>query len=103
MAPSDDLSWAQLAAMLANFDPAWFEAVIHQHMPMFHMEHCVIAATLSQGKDFPDCGRPSDRHQLQLRDRARQAHPLVAAVGCRNTVFNAQAQSAASFVPRMKA
>ncbi len=103
MAPSYDLSWPQLAAMLGQFDPAWFEAVIHQHMPMFHMEHCVFAATLSNGKDHRDCGRPCDRHDLELRDRVGQPHPLVADVGCRNTVFNAQAQSAAGYVPRMKA
>src|SRR5439155_13797265 len=45
MVPSYDLSWPQLAAMLGRFDPIHFEAVIHQHMPMFHMEHCVFAHT----------------------------------------------------------
>jgi putative protease len=29
------------------------------------------------------------------------SHPLVADVGCRNTVYNGTAQSAAEFVPRM--
>ena len=43
MVPSYDLNWAQLAAMLGRFPAARFEAVIHQHMPMFHMEHCVFA------------------------------------------------------------
>ena len=28
-------------------------------------------------------------------------HPVIVDVGCRNTVFNAQAQSAASLVPRL--
>jgi putative protease len=37
-----------------------------------------------------------------LNDRAGAAHPLIPDVGCRNTVFNAAAQSAAEFVPRMK-
>src|SRR5262249_53065649 len=82
MAPSYDLSWPQLRAMLGRFDPAWFEAVVHQHMPMFHMEHCVFAATLSNGKDFRDCGRPCDTHRVELRDRVGQEHPLVADVGC---------------------
>jgi putative protease len=102
MVPSYDLSWQQLAAMLGRFDPSRFEAVIHQHMPMFHMEHCVFAHVLSNGKDFHDCGRPCEKHAVDLRDRVGQPHPLIPDAGCRNTVFNAQAQSAAEFVPRMK-
>jgi len=102
MVPSYDLNWKQLAAMLARFNPARFECVIHQHMPMFHMEHCVFAHTLSNGKDFHDCGRPCERHRVDLRDRVGEAHPLIPDVGCRNTVFNAQAQTAAEFVPEMR-
>ena len=101
MVPSYDLNWQQLAAMLGRFDPGKFEAVIHQHMPMFHMEHCVFAHVLSNGKDFHDCGRPCEKHLVDLRDRVDQPHPLIPDAGCRNTVFNAQAQSAAEFVPRM--
>jgi putative protease len=100
--PSYDLSWPQLAAMLRRSDASRFEAVVHQHMPMFHMEHCVFAHTLSTGKDYRDCGRPCERHQVDLRDRVDQPHPLIPDVGCRNTVFNAQAQSAAEYVPRMR-
>jgi putative protease len=102
MVPSYDLNWKQLTALLRRFPPAAFEAVVHQHMPMFHMEHCVFAHTLSTGTSHLDCGRPCDRHRVDLRDRAGASHPLVADVGCRNTVFNAAAQSAAEFVPRMK-
>jgi putative protease len=102
MVPSYDLNWAQLAAMLRRFPPAMFEAVIHQHIPMFHMEHCVYCHTLSTGTDHRDCGRPCDRHRVDLRDRAGAANPLVADVGCRNTVYNGVAQSAAEYVPRMR-
>jgi putative protease len=98
---SYDLTWKQLAGMLGRFTPSWFEVVIHQHMPMFHMEHCVFAHALSNGKDYRDCGRPCDRHAVDLRDRAAVSHPLIADVGCRNTVYNGTAQSAAEFVPRM--
>jgi len=101
MVPSFDLNWAQLGAMVSRFGAAGFETVIHQHMPMFHMEHCVFCATLSTGKDFRDCGRPCDVHEVSLSDRAGADHPLVADVGCRNTVYNGTAQSAAEFVPRM--
>jgi putative protease len=101
MVPSYDLSWQQLAAMFARSDASRFECVVHQHMPMFHMEHCVFAHTLSNGKDYRDCGRPCERHQVDLRDRVGEPHPLIPDVGCRNTLFNAQAQTAAEYVPRM--
>jgi putative protease len=102
LVPSYDLNWEQLSAMLRRIDPGRFEVVVHQHMPMFHMEHCVFAAFLSQGKDWRDCGRPCDRHRVALRDHVGTAFPVVADVGCRNTVFNAVAQSAAEFIGRMK-
>ncbi|HET6882804.1 MAG TPA: U32 family peptidase [Pirellulales bacterium] len=101
LVPSYDLNWEQLAAMLGRVAAERFEQVIHQHVPMFHMEHCVFAAALSQGKDWRDCGRPCDRHRLELRDRVGAEFPLLADTGCRNTVFNSLAQSAAEYVPRM--
>jgi putative protease len=101
LVPSYDLNWEQLAALLARCSPSRFEVVVHQHMPMFHMEHCVFAALLSDGKDWRDCGRPCDTHQVALRDRVGAEFPLTADTGCRNTVFNSVAQSAAEFVPRM--
>jgi putative protease len=102
MVPSYDLNWRQLAAMLSRADASRFEAVIHQHMPMFHMEHCVFAHVLSDGKDYRDCGRPCENHRVDLNDRVGQPHPLIPDAGCRNTVFNAQAQTSAEFVPEMK-
>jgi putative protease len=102
LVPSYDLNWRQLRAMLTRIDPAFFEAVIHQHMPMFHMEHCVFCHTLSTGKDYRDCGRPCDTHKVELKARDGQPHPLIADVGCRNTVFNASAQSALELVPQLK-
>jgi putative protease len=81
--------------------PHWLEVVIHQHMPMFHMEHCVFCAVLSPGTDKTNCGRPCDVHEVELRDRLGVAHPLKADVGCRNTLFNAVPQSAAEAVPRL--
>jgi putative protease len=103
LVPSYDLNWDQLTALVSDSDPAWYEAVIHQHMPMFHMEHCVFAAFLSAGKDWRDCGRPCDRHKVELRDRSGAEFPVLADTGCRNTVYNAVPQSAAEFLPRMLA
>ncbi|MGE9294615.1 MAG: DUF3656 domain-containing U32 family peptidase [Puniceicoccales bacterium] len=94
---SYDLNASQLASLLESAPPAWFEVTLHQHMPMFHMEHCVFCAFLSEGKDFRDCGRPCDSHAVSLRDRTGAEHPLKADAGCRNTLFNARAQTGAEF------
>src|SRR5206468_6506004 len=69
----------------------------------FHTEHCVYAHLLSSGADFRTCGRPCETHQVALADRVGLVHPVVVDVGCRNTVFNAQAQSAAHLVPDLLA
>jgi putative protease len=100
---SYDLNVQQLEALLQSAPPEWFEVTIHQHMPMFHMEHCVFCAFLSSGKDFRDCGRPCDTHEVKLRDRVGAEHVLKADTGCRNTVFNSQTQTGAEFVERMLA
>lgn len=96
--PSFDLDAGQLSRLLSSEFGPFAEVVIHHPMPLFYMEHCVIAALLSSGKDFRDCGRPCDRHAVSLRDRAGMVHPVEADVGCRNTVFHAAAQSAAGVV-----
>ena len=100
---SYDLNIEQVLALLTAAPPEWFELTMHQHMPMFHMEHCVFAAFLSEGKDHTDCGRPCDRHRVHLRDRVGMEHPLRADVGCRNTLFNAVAQTGARFFAQLDA
>jgi putative protease len=99
---SYDLNIQQLEALLRGAPPGWFEVTLHQHMPMFHMEHCVFCAFLSNGRDYRDCGRPCDRHDLRLRDRVGAEHPLKADVGCRNTVFNARAQTGAEYMAHLR-
>jgi U32 family peptidase len=98
---SYDLNFQQLESLLRAAPPEWFEVTIHQHIPMFHMEHCVFCAFLSTGTDYTNCGRPCDKHDVKLRDRVGMEHPLKADVGCRNTVFNAVAQTGAEYVERM--
>ncbi|MFO0607474.1 MAG: U32 family peptidase [Polyangiales bacterium] len=100
--PSFDLDAAQLAALVESGVGPWAEVVVHHPMPLFHMEHCVIAALLSDGGDHRTCGRPCERHVVSLRDRAGMDHPVEADVGCRNTVFHAAAQSAAGVIERCR-
>ncbi len=100
---SYDLNFPQLEALVQGAPAGWFEVTIHQHMPMFHMEHCVFCAFLSSGTDYTNCGRPCDRHEVKLRDRVGAEHMLKADAGCRNTVFNSQTQTGAEYVARLLA
>lgn len=94
---SYDLNLEQVIDLLSAAPPGWFELTLHQHMPMFHMEHCAFAAFLSTGTDATNCGRPCEKHRVHLRDRVGMDHPLKADVGCRNTLFNAVPQTGAVF------
>lgn len=98
---SYDLSLDQLDDLLTAAPPHWLEVVVHQRIPMFHMEHCVFCAFLSPGTDATNCGRPCDYHEVKLRDRVGMDHPLKADVGCRNTLYNAVPQTAAEYLPEL--
>jgi putative protease len=98
---SYDVNADQLFDLLAAVPKDWLEVVVHQQIPMFHMEHCVFCAFLSPGTDKTNCGRPCDRHDVKLRDRVGVDHPLKADVGCRNTLFNATPQTAAEYIPQL--
>jgi putative protease len=100
---SYDLNREQLLDLVHAAPTAWLEIVIHQHMPMFHMEHCVFCSVLSPGTNKTNCGRPCDTHAVKLRDRLGMEHPLQADVGCRNTLYNAVPQSGAEVVPQLLA
>jgi putative protease len=98
---SYDLNINQLEDLLNSSPPQWYEVTIHQHMPMFHMEHCVFCAFLSTGTDYTNCGRPCEKHDVKLKDRVGSEHILKADTGCRNTVFNGTAQTGAEYVQRL--
>lgn len=98
---SYDLNAGQLDSLLTAAPPSWFEVTIHQHMPMFHMEHCIYCAFLSDGSDYTNCGRPCDRRDVRLKDRVGAEHFLKADAGCRNTVFNSRAQTGSENAARL--
>jgi putative protease len=98
---SYDLNRDQLTELVAVLPKAWLEVVIHQHMPMFHMEHCVFCTVLSPGTNKSNCGRPCDRHDVKLKDRLGVEHVLHADIGCRNTLYNGHAQSGAEATPKL--
>ncbi|MDE0834864.1 MAG: U32 family peptidase [Akkermansiaceae bacterium] len=100
---SYDLNISQVLDLLEKTPPSWLELTLHQHMPMFHMEHCVFCTFLSSGTTYKDCGRPCEKHTVHLRDRVGQLHRLQADVGCRNTLFNGRAQTGGRFFPQLLA
>ncbi|WP_249860125.1 DUF3656 domain-containing U32 family peptidase [Paenibacillus konkukensis] len=96
--PSYDLNIQQMVDLLEVADTSKLEVVIHQHMPMFHTEHCVYCTFMSEGTDYTNCGRPCEEHRLSLQDRVGMSHPVRVDEGCRNTVYNAIEQSGAEYV-----
>jgi putative protease len=94
LTPTHDLNAAQVADLARAIGPDRLEVMAYQHLPVFHTEHCVFCRFLSNGTSYEDCGRPCEKHRVALRDAEGRAHPVMADVGCRNTVFGAQAQEA---------
>jgi putative protease len=93
--PSYDLNMQQFAAMAGRFVPGELEAVIHFNMPMFHTEHCLLSGS-GTAANITAVAPTS-----LLRDRMGVEHPVVRDCLCRNTVYNAHAQSAAFFVEQI--
>ena len=95
---SYDLNDIQVRDILQHGQGDRLEVTVHQFMPSFHMDHCVFAAFLSQGKSFKDCGKPCEKHLVQLKDQFGNLHWIKPDHECRNTMFNAQAQTALNSV-----
>jgi putative protease len=100
--PSYDLNSEQLLDMIARCDTSRIEITSHHYIPAFHMEHCVFAAFLSTGSSYRDCGRPCEKHRVELRDVSGALHPLKADAECRNTMFNGTPQSTISLMPELR-
>jgi len=99
---SCDLNLQQLLDLSDASPCDRLEVVLHQHMPLFHMEHCLFCSLLSDGHDHTDCGRPCEQHTVHLRDRSGVDHALKADLGCRNTLFNGTAQTGVEALPVMQ-
>ncbi len=100
---SYDLNFDQTVSLLKHVDARKAEVTIHQSMPSFHMEHCVFAAFLSKGKSYKDCGKPCEKHKVQLKDQFGHYHWIKPDHECRNTMYNSSAQTALPYLNDWKA
>ena len=98
IAPGYDLNAEQVTRLALSTGGSRIEAIAYSHLPVFHTEHCVFCRFLSSGTTYKDCGRPCEKHRVEVRDPNGRVHPVVADVGCRNTVFGAEAQEAGAFL-----
>jgi putative protease len=98
LTPTHDLNAAQITTLAKQIGAHRLEPVIFHHLPVFHTEHCVFCRFLSTGTTYKDCGRPCEKHDVALQDQQGREHPLIADVGCRNTVFGAEAQDASAYL-----
>jgi collagenase-like PrtC family protease len=95
---SYDLGAGAITELLETLGPEMaqnIDIVVHAHLPIFHTEHCVFARFLSNGNSYLDCGHACTRHNVHLRDGNGKDNLVLADMGCRNTVFSAEAQSGA--------
>lgn len=96
--PTHDLNGQQISELARVTDSDRIEVVAFHHLPVFHTEHCVFCRFLSTGTDSSNCGHPCESHQIALADAQGRQHPVLADVGCRNTVFGAEAQFGGRFM-----
>jgi putative protease len=92
LTPSYDLNAVQVSELAHAIGADKLEVVAYHHLPVFHTEHCVFCRFFSTGTSYKDCGHPCEKHRVALRDTNGREHPVMADVGCRNTVFGAEAQ-----------
>ena len=101
LTPAYDLDINDITELAQALPRGSFEVVLHQHVPLMHTEYCLFASHLSSGRDHRECGKPCMSHRLKMRDHKGFEHPVVVDPHCRNTIFNAHAQSAAPFVRKL--
>ncbi len=101
--PTHDLNARQITDLAGLVGPERLEVIAYGHLPVFHTEHCVFCRFLSDGTDYTNCGHPCESHRVALRDERGRLHPVMADVGCRNTVFEGRPQVAGGHLDTWRA
>jgi U32 family peptidase len=101
--PTHDLNARQITDLAGLVGPQRLEVIAYGHLPVFHTEHCVFCRFLSDGTDYTNCGHPCESHRVALRDERGRLHPVMADVGCRNTVFEGRPQVAGAHLDTWQA
>ncbi len=101
LTPTHDCNVNQIIDMQNILQTNNLEVILHQHLAVFHTEHCVFCRFLSTGNSYKDCGHPCETNRVSLRSIAGEDHLVLADQGCRNTIFNAQAQTGAEYLPQL--
>lgn len=97
LTPAYELPLAQMQG-LCEIAGGMFELVLHQHVPLMHMAHCVFAR-LAGSSSCDGCPMPCRRHDLKLRDRNGVDHPVRVDALRRTTVFRGEVESRLSQLP----
>jgi putative protease len=93
---------SRLLSLLTAVSPELIEVPVVYYLPSFHMEYCLYADHLGQGKDHRSCGYPCRRHAIELKDRIGQNHPVLTDAHCRNTMFNGKRKDLSENIEALK-
>ncbi|MDH4262479.1 MAG: U32 family peptidase [Spirochaetia bacterium] len=78
----------KIFTFLKSTPPNLVEVNMSYYLPSFYMEYCLFTKHLGNGLDSPGCGFPCKDHDVVLKDRKGEVHPVIADRNCRNTMFN---------------
>ncbi|MDH4201060.1 MAG: DUF3656 domain-containing protein, partial [Spirochaetia bacterium] len=91
---------AILFEFLNSFPSDMVEINILYYLSSFYMEYCLFSKYLSNGKSSAQCGYPCTKHNLALKDRKGEIHPVIADRNCRNEMFNGRPKNLANYIPQ---
>lgn len=70
--PTHDCNADQIIDIQSLLQTDRLEVILHQHLAIFHTEHCVFCRFLSAGNNYTDCGHPCERNHVELRSMEGQ-------------------------------
>ena len=96
-----DLKPNALFSLLKAVPPSRATVILYHHLPAFHIEHCLYAQHLGRSGDPRRCGRPCERHRIDLEDQHKALLHVRVDSRCRNTLYESLARNQDSLLPRL--